>query len=313
MLGADLAGAVAATTFRVPLVGIIIEEPFRLGPYLIAYFSRQDIQEHASQVPEEHRAMALRKYQQHYQGKVCVEGSITAVPSRARSFALEAADDVVRGLQFVHPAAIDIGKSSGLGIYDCKRPRIPHVVLNTGSGPRSASGVDPADRAVDLVVTRGNLPLLTAMGLAAVDRYLNTPRPTQLNEAAWGALGIFARGVDSTLWRDRLINGLVATETLLLGTTTEPIQRSLGQRIAMLLGGVLAVKRQVIADIEDAYKARSAFIHHGEDVAEARETLSRALAACREVVHFCLRSADVLERQQLIRQLDDQLLAGGTG
>jgi hypothetical protein len=97
VLGVDLAAAVAATTFRVPLVGIIIEEPFRLGPYLIAWFSQQDIQKHASHVPEEHRALALRKFQQHYQGKVCVEGSITAVPSRARSFALEAAADVTAG------------------------------------------------------------------------------------------------------------------------------------------------------------------------------------------------------------------------
>jgi hypothetical protein len=39
--------------------------------------------------------------------------------------------------------------------------------------------------------------------------------------------------------------------------------------MAMLLGGALDVKRQVISDIEEACKARSAFIHHGEDVAEA--------------------------------------------
>jgi hypothetical protein len=289
----------------------VIEKPFRLGPYVITYFSRQDIEDRVSQVPDEHRANARRKFQQHYQGKVCVEGCVTAVPSRAESFALEAAEDVVRGLRFVHPAAVDIAQSCRLDVYDCKRPRIPHVVLKTASGSRSSSGIEPTDRGIDLVLKREELQLLADMGLGAVDRYLNTPTATPLNEAAWGALGIFARGVDSPLWRDRLINALVAAETLLLSNSTEPIQRSLGQRIAVLLGGTLADKRQVIDDIGEAYKARSAFIHHGEDMAESREPLSRAVAACREVVHYCLAARDVATKQDLIRRLDDQLLGGG--
>lgn len=311
VLRTDLADAVIETTFRVPLVGIVIEEPFRLGPYVITYFSQQDIEDRVSQVPEEHRAIVRQKWQKHYQGKVCVEGCVTAVSSKAKSFALQAAEDVIRGLQFVHPAAVDIAQSSRLDVYDCKRPRIPHMVLKAGSGWRSASGLHPADRGVDLVLRRGELQLLAEVGLGAVDQYLNTPTPTQLNEAGWGALGIFARGVDSLLWRDRLINALVAAETLLLSNSTEPIQRSLGQRIAVLLGGTLAEKRQVIDDIDDAYKARSAFIHHGEDVAVSPEPLSRAVAACREVVHYCLGARDVGTRQDLIRRLDDQLLGGG--
>lgn len=312
-LGTDLAAAVTETTFRVPLVGIVIDQAFRLGPYVITYFSQQDIEDRVSQVPEEHRAIARHQFQQHYQGKVCVEGRVTAVPSKAESFALQAAEDVIRGLRFVHPAAVDIAQTPRLDVYDCKRPRIPHVVLKTASGSRSASGLQPTDRGVDLVLRRGELQLLTDVGLGAVDQYLNTPTHTQLNEAGWGALGIFARGVDSPLWRDRVINALVAAETLLLSNSTEPIQRSLGQRIAVLLGGTLAEKRQVIDDIDDAYKARSAFIHHGEDVAESREPLSRAIAACREVVHYCLGATDVATRQELIRRLDDQLLGGGTG
>jgi hypothetical protein len=310
LLRGELADAVQETLFRVPLVGVVVENPISLGPYLLTWFSQQDIEERVSRAPKEHQATVRRNYQRHYQGKVCVEGRVTAVPSKAEEFALEAAADVVRGLRLVHPAAVDVRQSSRVDVYDCKRPRTPHVLLKTPNGSRSRSGVESRDRGVDLVVSSADLELLAGVGLHAVDRYLGTPAPSKLNEAAWSALDIFGRGVDSPLWRDRVIGALVAAETLLLSNSTEPIQRSLGQRIAVLLGGTLADKRQVIDDIEEAYKARSAFIHHGEDATGAHDSLSRAVAACREVVHRCLATADFATKQDLIRYLDDQLLAG---
>lgn len=312
LLRTELADAVQETVFRVPLVGVVIESPLSLGPYLLTWFSQQDIEERVSRAPMEHQATVRQKYQRHYQGKVCVEGRITAVPSKAEAFALEAAEDVVRGLRLVHPAAVDVGQASRLDVYDCKRSRTPHVLLKTPSGSRTRSGIEPTDRGVDLVLSSADLQLLADVGLRAVDRFLSTREPTKLNEAAWGALDIFGRGVDSPQWRDRLIGALVAAETLLLANSTEPIQRSLGQRIAVLLGGTLADKRKIIDDIESAYKARSAFIHHGEDVADARESLSRAVAACREVVHYCLATSKFATKQDLIRHLDDQLLGGTT-
>jgi hypothetical protein len=79
--------------------------------------------------------------------------------------------------------------------------------------------------------------------------------------------------------------------------------------MAVLLGGTLAEKKQLIDDLTCAYKVRSAFIHHGEDVRSEREPLNRVLAASREVVRLCLGSESFATKENLIRDLDDKLLA----
>jgi hypothetical protein len=47
-----LRGAVQETNFRVPLAGIAIEQPFKVGPWTVTYFSRDDIDALSRSTPE---------------------------------------------------------------------------------------------------------------------------------------------------------------------------------------------------------------------------------------------------------------------
>jgi hypothetical protein len=307
---AQVGRAAQETSFRVPIDGIAIEREFPLGTTMVRYFSKADVDALlASRPPEQQRAVR-QLYERDYQGKVCVDGRSTAVPSRARSLAIEAAENVVFALRFVHPASFDIRKRCRIDLYDRAREARVHTVLVRSGTPSAKAALDQTRRAEDAYFAASDMPALTQLGLGAVASYLTARKHSELQDAAWAALQIFVHGVGSHLIRERLIGALVAAESLLLISSTEPIQKSLGQRMARLVGSSFEERKQLLADLRLAYERRSAFVHHGHDVDEADvAALNRALFACREVVHFCLKPGNFQTRDELVAHLDDLLMS----
>jgi hypothetical protein len=251
-----------------------------------------------------------QKYERDFQGKVCVEGSAAAVPSRVQSLAIEAAEDVVCALRFVHHASVDIATRCGIDLYGRTPTPTLHAILTTGTRVSVSAAVDETRRAEDGFLAAQQMPQLEAAGLKAAGAFLGAKSPSKLQEAAWVGLEIFAHGIASHLWRERLIGALVAAESLLLANSTEPIQKSLGQRMAWLLGTSLDERKQIVQELKQAYDARSAFVHHGQDIEESeRQVLNRVLSACRAVVHACLAEDRFRTREELIAHLDDLLMA----
>ena len=308
-LSDDLRAAVQETAFRVPLVGIAVEQGFKLGPWSVTYFSRQDTDRLVARLPQEVQQAMRQKYERDLQGKVCVDGVARAVPSRAQTLAIEAAEAVVLALRFVHHASVDIATRCGIDLYGRTTTPVLHMILTSGPWVSVSSGIDGSRGAEDAFFSAQQLPQLEAAGLGAASAFLSSNSPTELQEAAWVALDIFVHGVASHLWRERLIGALVAAESLLLANSTEPIQKSLGQRMAWLLGKSLEERKQLVQDLKDGYEARSAFVHHGQEIEDSKgEVLNRVLIACRAVVHTCLMAENFRTRQELIRHLDDLLM-----
>lgn len=306
-----LAASVKTYSFRVPLVGMVAGSPFAVGPYRVSFITAADVEELVSRSPEHLRGALRERETKLYQGKCCVDGEVTAEPSKAADLALDAAEDVVRALRLVHPAAFDIGTRCELGVMD--RVHVPgwHVFLRSGAEkPRVSKGTDYSGD-VPFAYSAADHKLLGQLGLDAASRFLTTSEPSALHRKAWSALAIFARGLELGTWRDKLINALVAAETLLLKSETEPIQHSLGLRMAHFVCDSLADRKALISELHFAYRARSAFIHHGRDAfaADDRQRLTSVLVACRQVIHNCLQS-NVATPEALIASLDDVLLGG---
>lgn len=77
-------------------------------------------------------------------------------------------------------------------------------------------------------------------------------------------MSLFARSVTSEGFQDRVVYTLVSIETLLLRDQTEPIQSSVGLRLAFLTESDAKERREVRELISKAYKIRSQYIHHGK-------------------------------------------------
>lgn len=59
---------------------------------------------------------------------------------------------------------------------------------------------------------------------------------------------------------------LTVLESLLLKDGNEPIQKSLGERMAVLVGRTVDERLAVIKNVTDTYRLRSQFIHHGQSI-----------------------------------------------
>lgn len=63
---------------------------------------------------------------------------------------------------------------------------------------------------------------------------------------------------------DKLIYILVALESMLLKDGNEPIQKNIGERMAVLYGQTLEQRKVIIKNVIQTYGLRSSFIHHGK-------------------------------------------------
>lgn len=77
------------------------------------------------------------------------------------------------------------------------------------------------------------------------------------------AIMIYSKSVISHEIYDKILYILVAIETMLLKTDTEPIQQNIGQRLSFLVGNNLDERKKIIKTIKDIYSIRSKYIHHG--------------------------------------------------
>jgi hypothetical protein len=59
---------------------------------------------------------------------------------------------------------------------------------------------------------------------------------------------------------------VAAIESLLIRDNREPIQKNLGERMAFIIGNSLRERKDIVRNVEDFYRVRSAFFHHGRSV-----------------------------------------------
>jgi Apea-like HEPN len=59
---------------------------------------------------------------------------------------------------------------------------------------------------------------------------------------------------------------VAAIESLLIKDNREPIQKNLGERMAFIIGNSLRERKDIVRNVEDFYRVRSAFFHHGRSV-----------------------------------------------
>lgn len=89
---------------------------------------------------------------------------------------------------------------------------------------------------------------------------------TDFRRAVFDAMLVYSRNSVSSEVSDKLVFVLAALESILLRSSSEPIQKNLGERMAFLIGQSLPERKAILKNVEDTYRVRSGFIHHGNAV-----------------------------------------------
>ena len=90
------------------------------------------------------------------------------------------------------------------------------------------------------------------------------------------ALILYSRQTIAVEVSDKLVFALSALESMLLRDSNEPIQKNLGERMAFLIGQTAEERKSIVKNIDETYRIRSAFVHHGQ-TARHVETVNRFL------------------------------------
>lgn len=80
----------------------------------------------------------------------------------------------------------------------------------------------------------------------------------------YDSLLIYSQNSVSRDTSDRLLFILVALESMLLRDESEPIQKNLGERLALIAGKTVEERKSIVANVADVYRIRSKFVHHGQ-------------------------------------------------
>ncbi|HZW92675.1 MAG TPA: hypothetical protein VFF64_06855 [Candidatus Eremiobacteraceae bacterium] len=99
---------------------------------------------------------------------------------------------------------------------------------------------------------------------------------TEFRRSLYDALILYSRQTLAVEVSDKLVFTLSALESMLLRDANEPIQKNLGERMAFLIGQTTQERKDIVKNIDEVYRIRSAFVHHGQTSRHV-ETVDRFL------------------------------------
>ncbi len=144
--------------------------------------------------------------------------------------------------------------------------------------------------------------------LPALDN-LASALSTEFRRALFDALILHSRQAQALELSDKLVFALSALESLFLRDASEPIQKNLGERIAFLIGTSSEERKQIVGNVQEIYKIRSAFVHHGQ-VPRHQTSLDQFLRTTWTTFAELLRCRDQYKtKAALIGALEDRKMS----
>lgn len=312
-LQAHLNNDIYDQTILIPLDGIQIEVPFKLGRVSFNYFTKSDIDAKLQQLPEgdpdlEEFRVQFRKL---YQGRVYTKFQCKAEKEYARKLAFRHTDKALEVLKLFNPASFEIRAQCFLCRMGQVIPPQWHAFLVLpNNGITLCEGIEfPHVRAYTFLINKALLNFIGHSQFRIADKLLSKTQLTDLEKRCLESISHFSHGVASVSPQDRLLHALVAVESLLLKDPNEPVQSNLGYRIALLTTSNLEERKKAKKDLLKGYTLRSQFVHHGVKLEDV-QTANRVLSLCWDAMNAVVGLTPKFEsKQALLDSLEDELLS----
>jgi hypothetical protein len=147
-------------------------------------------------------------------------------------------------------------------------------------------------------------------GLKDLGDIIESTSRSELEDALLDSLRMYSRATLEDDMAGKLTYLIVAMESFLLRNANEPLQDSLGRRLAWAIGTNLAVRKKIVAYVRKIYDIRSGFFHHGKTVDDA-ESLEAFMALLWQMFHSVTKDVRKRfpKRDDYLGWLDDQSLS----
>lgn len=203
------------------------------------------------------------------QGLAASTITVNGEPRRAFEVALRESERAVTALRVYQVAATTIPEVTSycalLGREN--REKIRHLEVESGRISGDAHQVI-GQPILNWHLTDEDISKYRRFGFDNVSELLALEGRTPFQEVLLDALLLYSRSTREKDLAGRLVYMLVAMESVLLRTDSEPIQQNVGERMAFMINKNLEERKATIRNLKAAYKLRSRFVHHGHSIDE---------------------------------------------
>lgn len=301
--------AITEITHWVVIAHLRIPRPIELGAVTFRRITKNmlDAMEvsYASEAPPEHRDKVrsyverLRRNHQSYTAGVV---TIAAEPDHGRELAIAKVDTALSLLRFFDVSSMTPEITSNAMIFGDHRHGTRVTFTTVDGRPHmwceAAVTLGPYNTDVHDDQLRETAPLLATLSNA-----LNRSVRTEYEDKVITALVLYSRVSVSPRLSDKLVYALVALESVFLRNDSEPIQTSLGDRLAFFVRRERESRKQVAKLTKAIYGARSRLVHHGKDVADDPAIKQFMFIAWTALCQL----TEIVDRHETIASLLDEL------
>ena len=259
------AEAVRNCEIWIPLFQTYSSREFSIGDVAFRTFTREMMDEWWSKGAAKFHddpvnLAALNKIRSKLQASLAACVSVCAEEHKAVEIARAKAQNAAALLRFLSPANLNSRLTSYCSPDTGGLRELTEVFITAGRIQSIGRGVQdqrmtdwPLDRSLEL--RPGVLENLHRLALDT---------STEFCRGLYDALILYSRQTIAVEVSDKLVFTLSALESMLLRDGNEPIQKNLGERMAFLIGQTAQERKDIVKNIEEVYRIRSAFVHHGQ-------------------------------------------------
>lgn len=272
------AGAIAEHEIWMPVSFLYIQSPFDIGKvrfqtwdaalfeaWLAIVQGRKDLTSEKRQTLLDW----LEKHRKTLQGTAAATISLTGESKRVEERALELADAAVGVLRLYADANYRADETSYCALLGTVHVDTRHVFLMEPNRlPRVHKGVTRR-HAPHWLIRDEDLADFRVMGMDQWSEVLANNQRTPFQNEALSALLLYTRGALKSDLSDRLVYQFAGLESLLVHGEQEQLLQNIRERIAFTVEQNADRRAEVIDAVNQAYKLRSGFVHHGRAVQDA--------------------------------------------
>jgi hypothetical protein len=253
----------------VPVYRTYLAANFEIGEVQFRTVSKELLDDWYSNVPSDEIskpevAVGIDRKRARIQASIAACVRAKAEVQRARELAQSAASDAVGLLRFLSPVNWTCRLVSHCLPVGCENTRhAMELFVEDGKIKQMAeASVEEGPSGWNVDEARHMSPgLLEALHHLALHRH-----DTDFKSELYGALQLHSRQSVATDILHKIALVAAAIESLLLRDVHEPIQKNLGERMAFVIGNSLEERKAVVKNVEEFYRIRSSFFHHGQSV-----------------------------------------------
>lgn len=299
----------------IPIVNMVIDLEFEIGKVRFEYMKKELFDEIdakmmekvvSKEMPKNEYMEIVTKLRKDHQGKVVGTISVKAENEKAIEIAEKEVDKAIAALKYFSPFAFTPTSAAIFGRKGMTWIPSREIFIFNDTLPTIHQGLIGNQSLlfkIDVVL----FTKLKAAGLDKLSEMILKSELSDFEELIFTALFTFSKAISQINFHERLIFILSALEIVFLKDSGEPIQIHVGQRLGFFNSPDPSRRREAVSIVNDGYKIRSNYIHHGQE-SENCEILSKLQRACWNALNIMINHHEKFKNKQEFIEYIERLI-----